>query len=706
MANSMAHAHIYPIKGARFTMLVPYLDADGDPLDPTTPDTEVSIQGGAFADATEEVTTITGSNGVGYITLTGAETNGNLVAVAFKVASGPKATLILLQPRELMVISSGTLSAGSAGGGTLNPILPYDITGCFIRSTGGTGGGGTGGANNQASRIDSYDRSTGVFTCANLEVAWDSTTTYRVLLPEGMTLGVLKTLNPTSEGRTLDVSAAGEAGLDWANIGAPTTTQGLSGTTIKNTTDVNAKLPAALVGGRMDSSVGAMAANVLTATAINADAITAAKVADGTIDAATFAAGAINAAAIAADAITAAKIAADAIGASELAADAATEIATAVWAATTRTLTALGFTLAAADLASGIITAAKFSAGAIDAAAIAADAIGASELAADAVTEINAGILAVLGALADAAADGDPTSTDTLMAYTKQLINTLVGTAGIVAWPASAAPGNAVSMAEALRAIYDDTNAIPDSGALTTIQADLDDLQTRVPAALVGGRMDSSVGAMAAAVLTATAIATDAITAAKIAADAIGASELAADAVTEIQAGLALASALATAQTAITDLQARIPAALVSGRIDSSVGAMAANVVTASAINADAIGASELAADAVAEIADAIWDEARSGHVATGSFGQGSQVLHCALAQGGDATHVQLATSASAVDDQYNGLLVAIVGGTGKGQNRMIPLGAGSYVGATRQALVDAWDVVPDATSLVIIVGY
>jgi hypothetical protein len=82
-------------------------------------------------------------------------------------------------------------------------------------------------------------------------------------------------------------------------------------------------LPSALVGGRMDSSVGAMAANVLTATAINADAITNAKIAndaigateiaDGAIDAATFAAGAINAAAIATDAIDADAIAADAV---------------------------------------------------------------------------------------------------------------------------------------------------------------------------------------------------------------------------------------------------------------------------------------------------------------------------------------------------------------------------------------------------------
>src|SRR3972149_1727384 len=39
-------------------------------------------------------------------------------------------------------------------------------------------------------------------------------------------------LRPTTAGRTIDVSAGGEAGMDWANIGSPTTAQVLSGTTI------------------------------------------------------------------------------------------------------------------------------------------------------------------------------------------------------------------------------------------------------------------------------------------------------------------------------------------------------------------------------------------------------------------------------------------------------------------------------------------
>lgn len=80
--------------------------------------------------------------------------------------------------------------------------------------------------------------------------------------------------------------SSGYVAPNWGDVGNPTTTVGLSGTTVKTATDVEtdtqdiqSRLPAALVSGRIDASVGAMAANVLTATAINSDAITAAKLA-------------------------------------------------------------------------------------------------------------------------------------------------------------------------------------------------------------------------------------------------------------------------------------------------------------------------------------------------------------------------------------------------------------------------------------------
>lgn len=68
--------------------------------------------------------------------------------------------------------------------------------------------------------------------------------------------------------------------VNWANVTNPTTTLGLTGTTVKTATDVEtdtadiqSRIPAALVSGRIDASVGAIAANAITAAAIATDAI-------------------------------------------------------------------------------------------------------------------------------------------------------------------------------------------------------------------------------------------------------------------------------------------------------------------------------------------------------------------------------------------------------------------------------------------------
>jgi hypothetical protein len=215
MANSTSHIMPYPIKNCRFTLAISFRTSAGTPTDPTTPDTEVSSDGGAtFADTTEEITT-GGANGAGYLTLTSTETNNNVLIVAAKSANC-LTTPVILYPRVLASVGTGTLSAGSAGGGTLGTLLTYDVTGCFLQTTGGTGGAA---GSLQVRKMVTYNVSTGAFTVTpNWETTPDATTTYNVLLPEGVTLGMLKTLNPTTAGRTLDVAATGEAGLDFNNI--------------------------------------------------------------------------------------------------------------------------------------------------------------------------------------------------------------------------------------------------------------------------------------------------------------------------------------------------------------------------------------------------------------------------------------------------------------------------------------------------------
>lgn len=193
MANHSSHAALPAIKGARYTLGIPYFDASGAPLDPQVPDTEISKDFGVFADCTEEVQTIGGSNGWGAITLTGDEMNCSLALLAAKVGipsppvAIPNNTLAEIRPLVLPIIDSGTAQAGAAGSITLATTAPnFDIAGCVVQTTGGTGGGGgSGSRDNQARRITAYDTVTKVASVVpDFEVTPNNTTTYKVLVTD------------------------------------------------------------------------------------------------------------------------------------------------------------------------------------------------------------------------------------------------------------------------------------------------------------------------------------------------------------------------------------------------------------------------------------------------------------------------------------------------------------------------------------------
>ena len=136
------------------------------------------------------------------------------------------------------------------------------------------------------------------------------------------TLRKTAALKPTTAGRTLDVSAGGEAGLDWANIGSPTTAVNLSATNI-DVDQVVASVSGAVAS--VTGAVGSVTGNVGGSVASVTAGVTVTTNNDKT--GYTVAVGGIGATAFAAGAIDAAAIAANAIGASELAQDAAQEIA-------------------------------------------------------------------------------------------------------------------------------------------------------------------------------------------------------------------------------------------------------------------------------------------------------------------------------------------------------------------------------------------
>lgn len=340
------------------------------------------------------------------------------------------------------------------------------------------------------------------------------------------------------------------------------------------------------------------AAGSTTLTALATGSITAAVVATGAIDADAIADNAIDAGAIAADAITAAKI------------------------------------------ADGAIDAATFAAGAITATVIATGAIDADALAADASTEINAAVLAILGTPAGASMSADiaaiEAQTDDIGAAGAGLTAADDAILTILGTPAGA------SLSADVAAVKVDTAAIlVDTG--TTLDG-------RIPAALVGGRMDSSVGAMAANVMTAAAAA--------------------ADLTTELQSGLATQASVDT--------------------IDNFLDTEIADILTDTSTTID---------DFVDDLEGRL-----TAALATALQAHGLGIGRLVVAAGSTTTAVVFSTvnggAPSATDDFYNGRHIIFTSGALTLQATSIS----DYTGATATATVPALTGAPADTVTGIIV--
>lgn len=94
--------------------------------------------------------------------------------------------------------------------------------------------------------------------------------------------------------------------------------------------------------------------------------------------------------------------------------------------------------------------------------------------------------------------------------------------------------------------------------------------------------------------------------------------------VAAVQSGLATSAAQATLQNDTDDIQTRLPAALVAGKMDSHVADIATDAISAASVSAGAvtkIAAGVSSGASAADIADAVLDEALSGHVTSGTAG-------------------------------------------------------------------------------------
>ena len=151
----------------------------------------------------------------------------------------------------------------------------------------------------------------------------------------------------------------------------------------------------------------------------------------------------------------------------------------------------------------------------------------------------------------------------------------------------------------------------------------------------------------------------------------------------ETDTGTTLQAELDGIQADTENIQSRLPTALVSGRMDSSI---------------DATGFEQGAIDNV-------WDEVLTGgtHNVSNSAGrrlrqlEAAALLHEGTAQAATSNTLTLDTGASTIDNFYGHTRVVITENTGVEQERIIV----SYVGSTRVATIaPPWATTPDATSV------
>jgi len=144
MASSDASA--FGRKNVAYRITFPILDADGDLVSGATGlDSEVSKDGGTFADATNEATEIATSSGVYYLDLTSTEMNADTVAVIVKTtSSGAKTTTLVIYPLKdgdiiVNMTQVGGQTASASGTVTFPAATLASTTGAVGSVTGAVG---------------------------------------------------------------------------------------------------------------------------------------------------------------------------------------------------------------------------------------------------------------------------------------------------------------------------------------------------------------------------------------------------------------------------------------------------------------------------------------------------------------------------------------------------------------------------------------
>lgn len=166
MSASASDAHPYCIFGARFRLTTPLLDNDGDLITAGAGlDTELTLDSGNIADATNEATEVGGTTAALYfLDLIASETTGMNVSGKIKTSTmDAKPTPFSIPIVRLPVIRTGTAQAGGASSITLDSgasAIDDFYNGCYVNITNNSPSNALG----QARLVTAYNGSTKVAT--------------------------------------------------------------------------------------------------------------------------------------------------------------------------------------------------------------------------------------------------------------------------------------------------------------------------------------------------------------------------------------------------------------------------------------------------------------------------------------------------------------------------------------------------------------
>lgn len=252
-----------PVWGCPFTLRFP-VGADARNLETglaTAADSEVSLDGGAFADCINEITEI-GTTGWYSITLEASEMQAS--TVAYSMLSGDYGYHATLCPVRCGTVATGTAAAGGAATLTLaagSVIVDDEYVGYILQLTGGTGSG-------QAARIIDAVASTRVLT---VQADWltqpDETTTYAVLIPPERAM-----LLSTVAGDVAGLDGEAMRGTDGAYTGTPPTVEQIqSGLATSANQDTILERLGAWTGSAANTILGAIRALASKAATLPTD---------------------------------------------------------------------------------------------------------------------------------------------------------------------------------------------------------------------------------------------------------------------------------------------------------------------------------------------------------------------------------------------------------------------------------------------------